>query len=167
MRFDASLPAYAGTRAGHLLLRRLTGFGLRRPPYRAHTNLVFLGELGDCRPMSVTIGNDPLLTGIKSLGAPKFLALLPGSLDTLIRALADQAALKLGNAAHDCQHQPAGIGRGIAPAFPKRYEAAGEAFQFVHDVVHVAAGTRQPPLAFAWIDHPPQYGPLVRVEIAR
>jgi hypothetical protein len=80
MRFDdASLPAYAGTRAGHLLLRRLTGFGLKRPPYRAHTNLVFLGELGDCRPMSVTIGNDPLLTGIKSLGAPKFLALLPGS----------------------------------------------------------------------------------------
>jgi hypothetical protein len=73
MRFDASLPAYAGTRAGHLLLRRLTGFGLKRPPYRAHTNLVFLGELGDCRPKSVTIGNDPLLTGIKSLGAPKFL----------------------------------------------------------------------------------------------
>jgi hypothetical protein len=33
--------------------------------------------------------------------------------------LADKASLKLGNAAHDGQHQPAGIGRGVAPAFPE------------------------------------------------
>jgi hypothetical protein len=44
----------------------------------------------------VTIGNYPFLTGIKALGTAKLLALLPGSLDTLVRALADQAALKLG-----------------------------------------------------------------------
>jgi hypothetical protein len=75
-------------------------------------------------PLAVTIGNDPLLPGIKSLGASKLLALLSGSLDTLVGALADQASLELGNAAHDGQHQPARIGRGVAPALPERYEAA-------------------------------------------
>ena len=50
---------------------------------------------------AVAIGNDPLLTIIKALGTPKLLALPLGTLDTLVRALADQATLKLGNAAHD------------------------------------------------------------------
>ena len=52
-------------------------------------------------PLAVTIGNDPLLPGIKSLGASKLLALLSGSLDTFVRPLADQAALELSDAAHD------------------------------------------------------------------
>jgi hypothetical protein len=37
--------------------------------------------------------------------------LLPGALDTLVGALADQATLELGNSTHDGKHQPAGIGR--------------------------------------------------------
>jgi hypothetical protein len=47
--------------------------------------------------MAVTVGDDALLTCIQSLGTPKLLASLPGSLDALFRALADQATLELGN----------------------------------------------------------------------
>jgi hypothetical protein len=78
----------------------------------------YYSEFGDCCPLSVPIGNDPLLAGIQSLGTAKLLALLPCSLDALVGALADQATLKFSNTAHDGQHQPAGIGRGVAPALP-------------------------------------------------
>jgi hypothetical protein len=50
-------------------------------------------------PQGRTAGDGPLLTGIKSFWAPKLLALLLGPFDALVRALADQASLKLSNAA--------------------------------------------------------------------
>ena len=89
-----------------------------RPPDRAEPDAIFLSQFGDGCTLAV---------GIKSLGASKLLALAPGTLDPRVGAAADQAALELSNAAHAGQHQPADIGRGVAPAFPKRQEAAGEA----------------------------------------
>src|SRR6516162_8093859 len=109
----------------HLLLRRLLGFGLKRPPNRADTNAVFFGKLGDSRALAVAVGNDTLLAVIETLGTAELLALSLGASDALIRALADQATLELGNAAHDGQHQPADIGCGVAPDLSEADEAAG------------------------------------------
>ena len=79
---------------------RFNRSGLKCPPNGADANLVLLGELGNGRALAVAIGNDLLLAIIQSVGSPKLLALALGALDTLFRALADQATL-LGNAAHD------------------------------------------------------------------
>jgi hypothetical protein len=125
----------------HFLLRRprFNGCGLKCPPNGTHANAVLPGKLRDGCALTVTVGNHPLLTVIEPLRTSELLALPLGTLDPRIGAAADQATLKLGNAAHDGEHQPAGVGRGVAPAFAKRYEAAGKAIQFVHDVVQVAA----------------------------
>jgi hypothetical protein len=71
--------------------------------------------------------------------ATECVALALGPLNAFLAALPDQAALELGNAAHDRQHQPANLRGRVAPAFPKRYQATGLPLKFVQDVVQVAA----------------------------
>lgn len=76
--------------------------------------------LGDRRPLSVAISNDPLLTDIQRRGAAELLPLPLGSGDAFLAALADQAPFELGDAAHDGKHEAANIGRGVAPCLAKR-----------------------------------------------
>src|SRR5690349_6564608 len=104
-------------------LRRFPGFGLKRPPDGADPAAVFLRKLGNRSTLAITVGNDPLLAIVQPLGPPKLLALAPSPLNAGIGAAANEAALELSNTAHDGQHEPANVGRRIAPAFPKAYEA--------------------------------------------
>src|SRR5262249_25659759 len=119
------------------LLRRLTGFGLKRPPDGANSDAVLLSKLRDCRAPAVTVGNNPLLAVVEPFRTPKLLALTLGALDALLGAAPDQLALELSNAAHNGQDKHSNVARGVAPALSKRYEAAGEALQFMQDVVQV------------------------------
>jgi hypothetical protein len=120
--------------------------------HAAHLDVVLLGQLDDGRTLGVAVGNRAPLAFVESLWSTELGALALGPLDALLAALADQAALEFGNAAHDGQHQPADIGRGVAPRLAERYEATGERLQFVEDVVQVAAGARQT-IQFGNVDH--------------
>jgi hypothetical protein len=60
--------------------------------------------------LAVQLGNYPLLTSIKTLGTAKPLALTLSPLDPRVGAATDQAALELGNVAHNRQHSPANVG---------------------------------------------------------
>ena len=97
-----------------------TSLILKRPPDRADADSVFFSQFGDRGPFTVPIGDDTLLASVEALRTPKLLALALSPLDSRIGATADQTALKLRNAAHYGQHQPADIGCRVAPAFPKR-----------------------------------------------
>jgi hypothetical protein len=81
--------------------------GLKRPPNGAGADFVLLGQLDDGRTLGLAVGNRAPLTFVESLWSTELgpLALCP--FDAFLAALADQAALELGNAAHDGQHQPA------------------------------------------------------------
>jgi hypothetical protein len=57
-----------------------------------------------------------------------------------LAALADQAAFELRDAAHDGEHEPADVGRGVAPCFAEGDEAAAAFGEIVQDVVKVAGG---------------------------
>jgi hypothetical protein len=117
-------------------LRRCLGFGLKCPPDRANSAFIFPGELLHRLALGVAIGNGPHLASIKPRRPPKLRPLALGPLNTFLAALADQAALKLGNAAHNRQHQPANGGD-----IRHRADAAGER--------NVGTGRRliNPPLA--------------------
>ncbi len=67
-------------------------------------NPVFLRQLRHRLSGSVELGDLPLLAVIKARRPTKPLAQLSGSIDAFIRTFADQATLKLGDAAHDGQH---------------------------------------------------------------
>jgi hypothetical protein len=54
----------------------------------------------------------------------------------------DKAALKLSDAAHDRQHQPANVGRGVAPAIAEADEPTAPLLQFANDVVQVSGRSR-------------------------
>src|SRR6516164_675399 len=85
------------------------GFGLKRPPNGRFADFVLQRQLSHRLASSVTLGDLPLLAGIEARRAAELRAPSLGSLDSLIASLADQAALKLRNPAHDGQHQPADI----------------------------------------------------------
>ena len=54
---------------------------------------------------------------------PNFVPFALGSFDTGLTALADQFPLKLGDAAHDREHETAHLIRGVAPRIIKGNEA--------------------------------------------
>src|SRR5262249_47056923 len=66
----------------------------------------------------VALGHHALLAVIERRRPAELRALALGALDPFLAALADQAALELGKAAHDRQHQLADVRRGVAPASP-------------------------------------------------
>jgi hypothetical protein len=54
-------------------LRRRSVEGLKRPPDRADPDAIFLSQFRDCRPVPVTVGDNPLLAASSRSGRPNFL----------------------------------------------------------------------------------------------
>jgi hypothetical protein len=55
--------------------------------------------------------------------------------------LADQAALELGNTAHDGHHKPAHIDSGVLPSLAEGDKLAPSLGEVMEYVVHIAAGS--------------------------
>src|SRR5215472_8169128 len=96
---------------------------LKGPPDRRLAAFVLPRQLCHCLAGSIPLGNAPALAGIERGRPAELDALAPGPLDPLLATLADQAALELGNAAHDRHHQPTNVRGGVAPAFPEGNKA--------------------------------------------
>src|SRR6478735_6410930 len=77
---------------------------LQRPPNRGLADLVLARQFRHRLASSVPLGNAPALAGIECSRSAELLAVGLGPLDAFLTTLADQAALKLGNTAHDGEH---------------------------------------------------------------
>jgi hypothetical protein len=94
---------------------------LQRTPHRRLANPVHRSQLRHRFALGVPFSGNADHLSIQLALAPERDSLGLGPLDALLTALADQTALELSDAAHDCHHQAADLGRGIAPAFPNRW----------------------------------------------
>src|SRR5262249_20190709 len=110
-----------------------------RPPDRRFAAAVLARQLCHRLAGCVALGDTPALAMIKHGGPAELRALSFCPLDPLFTPLADQAALELGDAAHDRHNQPANIGCGVAPALTERDKAAAHLLHFVKDVLQVTA----------------------------
>jgi hypothetical protein len=114
------------------------------PSKWSNSDAVLLCKLRDCRALAVTVGNHALLAVIEPLGAPKLLALTLGALNAFLGAAWISSRSNSAMPPIIGQDKHSNVARGVTPTLSKRYEAAGEALQFMQDVVRVvAARTRQ------------------------
>src|SRR6476619_2789450 len=74
---------------------------LQRPPNRRLADLVLARQFRHGLAGSVPLGNAPALAGIECGRPAELLAVGLGPLDAFLATLPDQAALKLGDTAHD------------------------------------------------------------------
>ena len=110
----------------------------QRAVHRRLGDLVDLRQFGLRLALGIACGGDTALLWRQLDLAAELRALGPGALDAFLAASADQAALKLIDAAQDRDQQPANRGRGVAPALAEADEATAPLIKIVQDVGQVA-----------------------------